>query len=147
MSFLTLILKNLFRQRMRTGLTTLGISIGITTVIALGVIVDGLMTSAGQILTTAGSDFMVGQRGSADLTFSTVTEDEVAAIAARPDVERAIGTLITISRVGDNPFFVAIGIDPLDLQTVPLGLLAGDRCDPRGDARRIRREEPEPRRR
>lgn len=130
MSFMTLIMKNLVRQRMRTALTALGIAIGITTVIALGVIVDGLLSAAGQILTTAGSDFMVGQKGSADLTFSTVSEDEVDAIAARPDVERAVGALITISRVGGNPYFVAIGIDPIDLQTVPLGIVAGQRFAP-----------------
>src|SRR5690606_4325215 len=87
-------------------------------------------SAAGQILTTAGSDFMVGQKGSADLTFSTVSEDEVDAIAARPDVERAVGALITISRVGGNPYFVAIGIDPIDLQTVPLGIVAGQRFAP-----------------
>jgi len=37
MSFLSLIVKNLIRQRVRTGLTILGISLGITTVVALGV--------------------------------------------------------------------------------------------------------------
>ncbi len=125
MSFWQLILKNLFRQRMRTTLTVAGISIGITTVVALGVIADGLMSSAAEVLTTAGSDFMVGQRGSADLTFSTVTEEEWQLIAERSDVERAVGALITVTRVGGNPYFVAIGVDPVQLESVPLIIESG----------------------
>jgi putative ABC transport system permease protein len=65
-SFMSLILKNLLRQRTRTILTVLGISIGITTVVALGVITDSLKATAGEIINLGGADFMVAQEGAAD---------------------------------------------------------------------------------
>ena len=127
MSFITLIFKNLLRQRTRTVLTVLGISIGITTVVALTVIADGLKSTAGEIIQAGDADFMVGQKGASDLTFSTVTEDEWAALSAVPGVERATGVVIYIKRVGDNPFFVTVGISPDQLALAPLNVRAGSR--------------------
>jgi putative ABC transport system permease protein len=129
MSFLTLILKNLIRQRTRTALTVLGISIGITTVVALGVIADGLLAASEEVVHAAGADFMVGQKGASDLTFSTVTYEDWDALAARPDVERAVGALIAVKRVGNQPYFVIIGVEPEQLATVPLAVQTGDRID------------------
>jgi putative ABC transport system permease protein len=111
----SLILRNLIRQRVRTLLTVLGISIGITTVVALGAIVGGVKASAAQILTAYDSDFLVAQQGASDLTFSIVTEEEVHAISARSDVERAIGALFHVSRLGSNPFFVTVGMTAEDV--------------------------------
>lgn len=48
MSFSVLALRNLFRQWVRTLLTVLGISIGITTVVALGAITSGLKSTMGR---------------------------------------------------------------------------------------------------
>jgi putative ABC transport system permease protein len=127
MSFITLVLKNLMRQRTRTILTVVGISIGITTVVALTVVADGLKTSAGQIITAGDADFMVGQKGAADLTFSSVTEQEWAGIAGVPGVERATGVVIYIKRVGGNPYFVTVGIRPDQLAVTPLSVRQGSR--------------------
>ena len=67
MPFFVLIFRNLLRQRIRTLLTALGISIGITTVVALGVVTHSLKTTAKDILHAGGADFAIGQSGSADL--------------------------------------------------------------------------------
>lgn len=115
MSFFALVVRNLLRQRARSALTMLGIAVGIMTVVALGVIVDGLMNSAGEILTAGGSDFMLGQKGSADLSFSTVSEAEWHAIEQRPDVDRAVGSIISINQVGSSPYFITIGLRPEDM--------------------------------
>ncbi len=125
MSFVGLILKNLVRQRVRTALTVLGISLGITTVVALGVITSSLKASAGEIIRLGGADFMVTQEGAADLSFSIVSEEDWAAIARRPDVERAEGMLFHITRVGSNPFFFAIGRRAEELAENPPLLSAG----------------------
>lgn len=125
MSFLALILKNLIRQPVRTGLTVLGISVGITTVVALGVIAGSLKAASGEILKTGGADFMVAQKGTADLSFSSVAEADWAAVAARPDVERASGVLFHITRAGSNPFFPLLGIRPADLAANPPPLQGG----------------------
>src|SRR3972149_9456388 len=125
MSFIALILKNLFRQRVRTGLTVLGISLGITTVVTLGVVTGSLKATAGEILRLGGADFMVAQKGAADLSFSIVSQEDLAALAARPDLQRAEGMLFHVARVGSNPFFFTIGRRAEDLAENPPPLKAG----------------------
>jgi putative ABC transport system permease protein len=55
MSFAVLVVRNLCRQRVRTLLTVLGISIGITTVVALGAITAGLKTTMGELVRGGGA--------------------------------------------------------------------------------------------
>ncbi len=63
MSFLALIARNLIRQRTRTLLTVAGIGIGITTVVALGSITQGMKATSEDLLRAGGADFMVAQKG------------------------------------------------------------------------------------
>jgi putative ABC transport system permease protein len=119
MSFVVLIFKNLLRQRVRTGLTILGISIGITTVVALGVITTGMKQTLSEMLSAGDADFMVAQNGASDFTFSTVTEDELQAITARDDVAWAHGFLWHVVPVGSNAYFVLAGVEPADLAESP----------------------------
>jgi len=125
MSFLSLILKNLLRQRVRTILTVIGISIGITTVVALGVITDSLKATAGEIIQLGGADFMVAQEGAADLAFSIISEETAAELAKRPDVERAEPALFHIVRSGSNPYFALLGREADDVASNPPQLVEG----------------------
>lgn len=125
MSFSLLVLRNLLRQRVRTLLTTLGISIGITTVVALGAVTAGMKLTLGDLVRGGGSDFMVAQAGASDLTFSTVSEADARRIAARPDVERATGVLLEVADVGSNPYFIVFGYEPAALADEPLSLDSG----------------------
>jgi putative ABC transport system permease protein len=109
MTFIALILKNIVRQRTRTFLTVLGISLGITTVVALGVVTESLKASSAQILKLGGADFMVAQEGAADLSFSIISEDDIPAIQATDGVAGTEGMLFHIARVGSNPFFFLTG--------------------------------------
>jgi putative ABC transport system permease protein len=129
-SFAALIVKNLVRQRVRTALTVLGISIGITTVVALGVVTGSLKSTAGEILRMGGADFMVAQKGAADLSFSIVPEEDVQLLGQRPDVARAEGALFHIVRVGSNPYFFVIGRRAEDLAANPPRIVAGGTWDP-----------------
>lgn len=125
MSFLSLIVKNLLRQPVRAGLTLLGISVGITTVVALGVVTGGMKKTAGEIITSGGADFLVAQKGAADMAFSTISEKENESIAATPGVERAIPVLLHIVSVGSNPYFMLSGWRAEDLAGTPLPLVEG----------------------
>jgi putative ABC transport system permease protein len=125
-TFASLVVKNLLRQRVRTGLTVLGIAVGITTVVALGVLTSGFANTAEAVIGRGGADFMVAQEGAADLTFSTLAEEEVAVVAAQPGVEQAIGALIQVSSVGDLPYFPLSGVEPEHL-----GLVVSDVVDGR----------------
>jgi putative ABC transport system permease protein len=125
MAFSALVFRNLFRQRVRTLLTVLGISIGITTVVALGAITSGLKGTMGELVKAGGADFMVAQAGASDLSFSAVSERDVRAIAARPDVARATGMLLEVADVGSNPYFMVFGYAPADLAGERLTLSSG----------------------
>ena len=129
-SFLALVFRNLFRQRVRTVLTVLGIAAGMTIVVALGAITEGLRITSAEFVGAGGADFLVAQEGASDLTFSVVPADDVERIAARPDVERATGALIEVAELGDNPFFLVFGYDPQSLVDEPLPLTAGRVPDP-----------------
>jgi putative ABC transport system permease protein len=131
MSFLGLVLKNLLRQRVRAALTLAGISIGITTVVALGVITGGFKTTVAELLLFGDSDLMVAQEGSSDLTFSTVSEDDWRRVDAYPGVGRTIPALFNITRVGSNPYFYMLGLRAEDLILVDPPLAAGRVLEPR----------------
>jgi putative ABC transport system permease protein len=130
MSFVTLILKNLLRQRTRTLLTVLGISIGITTVIALGVVAEGLKASAGDLLRLGDAEFIIAQEGASDFTFSTVTTEEWRELETVSGVERATGILIHVTRVGSNAYFLTFGIRPDQLAASPPRLVEGTVLSP-----------------
>ena len=130
MPFFVLIFRNLLRQRVRTLLTAFGISLGITTVIALGVVTDSLRATAQDILKAGGSDFAIAQSGSADITYSTVTEEQLQEVAAYDGVEHATGVLLAVSRLGSNPYFIQLGLDPSDLEYFQVPLLAGRHLAP-----------------
>jgi putative ABC transport system permease protein len=130
MSFVLLILSNLFRQKIRTGLTVLGISIGITTVVALGVMTNGLRNTAAEIMTVGGSDFSIGRQGSADLTFSTLSRQDLENVREYEEIEHVSGVLLAFSSVGSNPFFLQAGIDAADLEYFDTPLIDGARLTP-----------------
>jgi putative ABC transport system permease protein len=124
-TFFALILKNLFRQRVRTGLTVLGISLGITTVVTLGVVTESLKSASGEIIHFGGSDFMVAQEGAADLSFSTIPESDAEKLTQLDGVQRVQVALFHITRVGSNPFFFMVGLKPADVAAIPPPLVSG----------------------
>ncbi|MGQ9571574.1 MAG: ABC transporter permease [Dehalococcoidia bacterium] len=130
MPFVMLILRNLLRQRIRTLLTALGISLGITTVVALGIVTNSLKATAEDILRAGGADFAIGQSGSADLSFSTLTQKHLQQVAAYPEVDHAIGVLMAFSKLGSNPYFVQLGIEPTDLEHFDVPLIEGRHLAP-----------------
>jgi putative ABC transport system permease protein len=123
--FGVLVLQNLYRQRMRTALTVIGIAIGITTVVALGTVTGGLKSASEDFITAGGADFMVAQEGASDLSFSTLPERDVQTIARRPGVARANGILFEVADVGSNPYFLFFGYDPAALAEERLDVVSG----------------------
>lgn len=126
MTFIELVIKNIIRQRIRTGLTVLGISLGITTVVALGVVTESLKASSGEILHLGDADFMVAQEGAADLSFSVLPAETVDEVSAIDGVASTEGMLFHIARLGSNPFFFLIGREGAGLATSPPPLIDGE---------------------
>ncbi len=125
MSFAALIARNVLRQPTRTVLTVLGIAIGVTTVIALGSVTGGLRATSIAMAHANGADFMVAQKGASDLSFSTLSDADLATVARIDGVERAWGVLLLVSKVGSQPYFLTFGVDPGALQDLGLGLASG----------------------
>lgn len=125
MSFASLVFRNLFRQRMRTLLTIVGIAVGITIVVALGAVTGGLRETVGGWLRIGGADFVVARKGSADFSFSTVSDREWKQVARLDGVARSTGALIRVTRHGSNPYFILMGVRPEELAQAPPTLVTG----------------------
>ena len=125
MTFAALVLKNLSRQRVRSILTVLGITIGIAAIVSLGTVTAGLKETANAFVTSGKADFLVAQEGAADLSFSRIPEADLRELAAVPGVAAARGAFLHIVNVGSNPFFFLGGLTARDLRADPPDLVAG----------------------
>lgn len=130
MPFLLLIVSNLLRQKIRTGLTVLGMSIGVTAVVALGILTHSAIKSTAELLTAGGSDFSIGRAGSADLTFSILTDQDVAKVEAYDQVDHVTPVLLAFAKVGSNPYFAQFGIRPEDLAFFVVPIKEGSTLEP-----------------
>jgi len=124
-TFLGLVVRNLLRRRVRALLTLVGITLGIATVVALGVITAGLKATASAFVRSGGADFLVGQQGAADLSFSTIPESTVGRIAAVDGVDAVRASLLHIFVQGSNPYFFLSGVRLNELRTHPPDLQSG----------------------
>lgn len=133
MRLVGLILKNVGRQKTRTGLTLLGISIGIATIIALGAVADGLSETFSGIINTGEADFIVTQAGASDLTFSRVSEDRLDDLRAEDEIAQVEGANIGMTQLGDNPFFMVLGLTPEGAEFGGFTITEGQMFDPDSD--------------
>ena len=129
-TFFALVLRNLLRQPLRAGLTILGISVGITTVVALGVITGSVRSSAAQVVQAGNADFVLSQTGSPNPLFSAIPEQVRQAIESRPDVDWTTAVATAVVPVLNNAFTVVVGIDYQEFQENPPNLIEGTLPDP-----------------
>jgi len=126
MRFVTLVLHNVGVKKVRLAFTSLAIAIGVTAVVALGVVTSSLETSELSIMQTGRADFTIAQKGVADLLSSSIGADRLPAIASVPGVQHVVGVLIgTANANADNPQFLEIGIDPAELANFGVTVVSG----------------------
>jgi putative ABC transport system permease protein len=114
-TFLGLLRHNIARRRLRAIVTAVAVAIGVTAVLALGVLTYSLRETATSILRTGNADFSVSQRGASDVLYSVVSPRDVASMKKMPGVESAVGVFIGTARLNaQHPFFIEIGIQPQD---------------------------------
>jgi ABC-type lipoprotein release transport system permease subunit len=104
--------RNLLRRPVRTGLTVLGISIGLATIVALVAIADGFSDQFTSMSTRSGSDLMVLQKDVADMALSAIDEDDGRKIASLPGVAGVAGMIYTAVPMPGTPYFLLFGYDP-----------------------------------
>jgi putative ABC transport system permease protein len=108
MSFLHVIFRGLWRRPVRTGLTVLGIAIGIAAVVALVGMASGYEKSVGNQLDTIGIDVVVSnmQGGIMPKAFAESVRDDIAML---PGVTEANATLMQMLSVEAAPMMVVYG--------------------------------------
>ncbi|HET7087896.1 MAG TPA: ABC transporter permease [Anaerolineae bacterium] len=109
---LKMVVKNLFRRKTRTLLTMLGIAVGVSMIVALGAMAEGIRTGYLSMFSGSGSDLTLMQKGAYDITLSGVNEEVVSQIAAMPEVRDAIGMVVGNVAAADAPYFFVFGYDP-----------------------------------
>ncbi|MGA0848525.1 MAG: ABC transporter permease [Chthoniobacterales bacterium] len=108
MNFLQVIFRGLRRRPVRTGLTVLGIAIGIAAVVALVGMASGYEKSVVNQLDTIGIDVVVSnmQGGIMPKAFEESVRDNIASM---PGVAEANATLMQMLSVEDAPMMVVYG--------------------------------------
>jgi hypothetical protein len=79
-TFAGLVLLQIRGRPLRAGLTAFAVAIGVTAVVALGVLTSSLRVTATQLLKVGTADFTVAQKHTDDLINSTIAEDDIAAL-------------------------------------------------------------------
>lgn len=130
MSFFSLIIKNPFRNKSRAILAIIGIGIGIATIVALGGITEGLITSAEDTLHAGGTDITIissntSSSSSSMMGSSSFNESWINKIKSQDGVQDAIGIYSTTVMTENIPMLTVIGIHPESVNYADLTITEG----------------------
>lgn len=102
-------IKNLLRRKVRTLLTILGIAVGVTAIITLGAMANGLEKGYGSMLRGSDADLILSQPDVFDISYSTVDEEIGAQLLASPEVSEISGMVQGFIQAEDEPIFFVFG--------------------------------------
>ncbi len=126
MTFVGLIVHNIWKRKARSAALAGAVAIAVMTVVTLAVTSSGLEQSAAAIVSVGKADFTIVQKGASDTLSSTIDRSELSKISQTPGVASAVGVLVETQRINaDNPVFIEIGIDPGDLAAFGVHIVAG----------------------
>ena len=124
MRYITLILKNPFRNKTRTALSVIGIAIGIATIVALGLITDGLDESIQTTLNSGGAEITVTGAIDSEANTKDINTSYLDTLANIRGVNETAG-LLRIQEIdlegmmqGERTSITAYGIDKDKLDLV-----------------------------
>jgi ABC-type antimicrobial peptide transport system permease subunit len=103
--------KNLLRRGARSGLTILGISIGVAAVVALGAMAQGMLKNYGSAIGVS-NDLLIMQSDAMDALFSSLDETAGQRIQSIPGVENVDPGIYTWIATEEMPFFLLFGYEP-----------------------------------
>jgi ABC-type lipoprotein release transport system permease subunit len=104
-----MIIKNLGRRKGRTILTILSIGIGISAIIALGTLANGLEAGYNSMMAGSKADLVLSQPNAFDISFSVVDEDVGDTLENMPEVASSSGMLQGLVQSEDLPYFFVYG--------------------------------------
>jgi putative ABC transport system permease protein len=138
MRFSTLIFRNLVRRRTRTGLTVVGLAIGISAVVALLGIAWGFERSFMVIYESKGIDLIVVRAGTSDRLTSNIEQSLGTRLAAVPGVKALAASLTDVVSFeqANLASVLAQGWEPGSLLFRGIRILSGRALRP-GDTRAV----------
>ncbi|HOI39738.1 MAG TPA: ABC transporter permease [Methanobacterium sp.] len=127
MSFTKLIAKNPFRNKARLALAVIGIAIGIATIVALGMVTEGLKASVEEQLMTGGADFVVMKNTTSESASGSysIKDKRIDEISKINGVKQAAG-VYTSSRMVDGNQLGFAGIKSKDLNMLGARMIQGN---------------------
>ena len=125
MTWAGLVLKNLLRRKVRTGLTVAGVAIGVGLIVALLSITAGVKNTANELIHVGRSDFGLFQAGASDLTRSLLPQSLVSKVKADRGVKDVAQIFIRVGKVEDQDSFLLFGFVPGELTTRRMVVLSG----------------------
>lgn len=124
--FLRLALTNLRRHRLRALIGVAGIGFGVAAMLTILAVVTGAIGMFERILSTD-SHYLVFERNVSDLFFSSVTQEQIDAVRARPEVKSAQAMLFGIVSSPGHPVITCFGLERDDPRLGRATWLAGRR--------------------
>jgi putative ABC transport system permease protein len=125
-SFLNLILRNIWSRKARSIGSTAAVAFAVMTVVTLAVTSSGLEQSAAAVISVGKADLTVAQKGVSDLLQSTLDAGQLDRLRRTPGVASVVGVLVEIQHINaDNPAFIEIGINPGDLAAFGVNVVSG----------------------
>jgi ABC-type antimicrobial peptide transport system permease subunit len=118
-------LKNLWRRKTRTLLTTLGIAIGVAAVVILSAFGEGMARGFGQAGVSADSDLLVTQRDAIMLIVGAIDEEVGAELQQIRGIDAVAGAVVGILQLPDSPYFLVTGEEPRSFAMAHYRLIEG----------------------
>lgn len=128
MRFLALVFVNLRRHRLRALIGIAGIGFGVAAMLSILSIVNGAIGMFERIL-AVDSHYLVFEKNVSDLFFSSVTDEQVAAVRTLPQVAVAQPLLFGIVSSGDRPIITCFGLEADNTRLVKARWISGSRDD------------------
>jgi ABC-type antimicrobial peptide transport system permease subunit len=104
--------RNLWRRRTRTILTSLGIGVGIAAIVALNGISQGFIGTFNSLVTGSQADLMALEADASDMSYSAIDERVGARLAALSDIEGVSGIGFAFGSLEETPIFIMMGYNP-----------------------------------
>jgi ABC-type antimicrobial peptide transport system permease subunit len=118
-------IKNLWRRRVRSLLTILGIAVGVAAVVVLSAFGEGMARGFGSAETSADADLLVTQRDAMMLMVGAIDAEAGDDLKRIRGVAEVAGSVIGILQLPESPYFLVTGEEPRSFAMGRYQLVAG----------------------
>ncbi|NTW01728.1 MAG: FtsX-like permease family protein [Oscillochloris sp.] len=118
-------LKNIWRRKLRSLLTILGIAVGVAAVVVLSAFGNGMADGFGAVGASSDADLLVTQKDAIMIIVGAVDESVGDEIRQIRGVAEVAGTAVGIVQMPESPYFLVAGEEPRGFAIGRYKLIAG----------------------